>query len=136
MRIVTSVKKMQRTARQWRSRGLPIGFVLGPDADLWTGRLEWRTGPDWAWGVEGSIVRKGAQALGDAWVPGTPVPEDRTITFPVDHDQRAALTADWSPSPSWSLSLAAGGANVESRGNVNGNDAGGAYGSARATLRW
>jgi len=116
--------------------GFPTGYALGPDADQWWGRLEWRTGPDWSWGVEGSLIRKGAQRLGQAWQPGTPVPTKLTLHFPVDDDQRAALTADWSPSPSWSLSLAAGSATGESRGNIYRNDGNGVFGSAHATLRW
>ena len=86
--------------------------------------------------MEGSLIRKGAQPLGQAWQPGTPVPSRLTLTFPVDDDQRLSLTADWSPSPSWSFSAAAGTASGQSRGNVYRNDADGAYGAAHATLRW
>jgi len=51
-------------------------------------------------------------------------------------DQRAALTAEWSPSPSWTVSGVVGTAKVQALGNVVGHDTNGAYGSARATLRW
>jgi len=115
--------------------GFPIGFPLGPDVDQWSARLELRTNPDWTWGAEGSVVRKGPGRLGDAWQPGTPIPP-RTLGFPVEHDQRAAFTADWSPSPSWTLSVVAGTATVDNLGHVIGNDTSGAFGSARATLRW
>lgn len=116
--------------------GFPTGYALGPDADQWWGRLEWRSGPDWSWGLEGSLIRKGAQRLGEAWQPGTPVPTRLTLRFPVDDDQRLALTADWSPSPSWTLSAAAGSANGNSRGNIYRNDGSGVFGSGRATIRW
>ena len=115
--------------------GFPTGFLLGPDVDQWFGRFEWRWGAGWAWGLEGFNTRKGAIPLGQAWDPATPVP-DRALTFPVDQDLRGALTADWSPSPSWSVSVVAGEAHGTSRGHVVGDDQSGAYGSARATLRW
>src|SRR5205814_5026042 len=114
--------------------GFPTGYALGPDVDQWSGRFEWRWGAGWTWGLEGFDTRKGAGTLGESWVPGTPIPPE-TLTFPVDHDTRAALTAEWSPSPSWTLSGVAGTARVESRGNVVGADENGAYGSARAMLR-
>jgi hypothetical protein len=113
----------------------PIGYALGPDADQWSARLEWRPGSDWAWGVEGSVVRKGNQGLGQPWPPGTPVPTKFEFKFPTVSDRRAALTADWSPSPSWSVSMAGGSAYIEAPGTVL-DDAKGAFGSARATLRW
>jgi hypothetical protein len=115
--------------------GFPTGFALGPDVDQWSGRFEWRWGAGWTWGAEGFNTRKGAGTLGESWEPGTPIPSE-TLTYPVDHDTRAALTAEWSPSPSWTLAGVAGTARVESRGNVVGADQNGAYGSARATLRW
>jgi hypothetical protein len=115
--------------------GFPTGYVLGPDVDQWFGRFEWRWGAAWAWGFEALDTRHGATQLGDAWQPGTPVP-DRALTFPVEQDVRAAVTADWSPSPSWTASVVAGQAKGTTRGNVVGNDQSGVYGSARATLRW
>jgi len=115
--------------------GFPTGYYLGPDVDQWSGRFEWRWGAGWTWGVEGFATRKGAGALGESWQPGTPVP-NAVLTYPVDHDTRAAATAEWSPSPSWTVSGVVGQAKVEALGNVVGNDHSGAYGSARATLRW
>jgi hypothetical protein len=115
--------------------GFPTGYYLGPDVDQWSGRFEWRWGSSWAWGAEGFNTRKGAGPLGEAWQPGTPIPP-KTLTFPVDHDMRGAVTAEWSPSPSWTVSGAVGTARVVARGHVVGNDANGAYGLASATLRW
>ena len=115
--------------------GFPTGYYLGPDVDQWSGRFEWRWGASWTWGAEGFVTRKGVGPLGESWVPGTPI-APQTISAPVDHDQRAALTAEWSPSPSWSLAGVAGKATVEALGNVPGHDTNGVYGSARATLRW
>src|SRR5262249_57594166 len=109
--------------------------VRGGGVDEWLGGLEGRWGAGWTWGFEAFDTRKGATPLGQAWQPGTPVP-GRTLTYPVDQDVRAALTADWSPSPSWTVSVAAGEAHGTSRGHVVGDDQSGAYGSARATLRW
>jgi len=103
--------------------------------DQWSGRFEWRWGAGWTWGAEGFVTRKGAGPLGESWQPGTPI-APQTISYPVDHDQRAAVTAEWSPSPSWTVSGVAGTARVEALGNVVGADKNGAYGSARATLRW
>jgi hypothetical protein len=115
--------------------GFPTGYYLGPDVDQWSGRFEWRWGAGWTWGAEGFVTRKGVGTLGEVWPPGTPIPP-QTISYPVDHDTRAAVTAEWSPSPSWSVSGVVGRATVEALGNVVGNDTNGAYGSARATLRW
>ena len=115
--------------------GFPTGYDLGPDVDQWSGRFEWRWGAGWTWGVEGFQTRKGAGPLGEAWQPGTPIPSE-TLTFPVEHDTRAAVTAEWSPSPSWTVSGVLGTARVVARGHVVGDDVNGAWGSASATLRW
>jgi len=116
--------------------GFPTGFALGPDVDLWSGRLELRSGPNWAWGVEGSDARKGANQLGQPWLPGQPVPTKMTLTFPVEQDIRVSLTADWSPSPSVTLSGVAGTTQVKAHNHVPGDDVDGRFASARATLRW
>jgi hypothetical protein len=116
--------------------GFPTGYPLGPDVDRWTARLEWRPDAEWAWGLETSDIRKGAGRLGQAWQPGQPVPSRLVLGFPVDQDQRVALTADWSPSPSITLGAAGGTAKAQSRGNVNLDDADGAFATARASLRW
>ena len=116
--------------------GFPTGFPLGPDCDQFAARLEWRPDPAWAWGVEALIVRDGAQQLGDAWVPGDDVPSQMTLTSPFEKDQRVSLTADWSPSPSITVSASAGLAKVQSLGNVYGTDADGAIGRLQAALRW
>jgi len=115
--------------------GFPTGYYLGPDVDQWSGRFEWRWGAGWTWGAEAFTTRKGAGPLGEVWQPGTPIPP-QTLTSPVDHDMRAAVTAEWSPSPTWTVAGTVGTAKVEALGHVNGADQNGAYGSARATLRW
>jgi hypothetical protein len=115
--------------------GFPTGYYLGPDVDQWSGRFEWRWGAGWTWGAEGFVTRKGVGPLGESWQPGTPI-APQTISYPIDHDQRAAVTGEWSPSPSWSVSAVVGKATVQALGNVVGHDTNGAYGSARATLRW
>ena len=115
--------------------GFPTGYYLGPDVDQWSGRFEWRWGVGWTVGAEGFVTRKGLGPLGESWQPGTPVPP-RSITYPGDNDKRGAVTAEWSPSPSWSVSGVVGKASVEGLHNVVGNDTNGVYGSARASLRW
>ena len=115
--------------------GFPTGYYLGPDVDQWSGRFEWRWGAGWTLGAEGFVTRKGAGPLGESWQPGTPIPP-QGLTNPGDNDQRGAVTAEWSPSPSWSVSGVVGKATVESLDHVVGHDTNGAYGSARATLRW
>jgi hypothetical protein len=116
--------------------GFSTAFPLGPDVDLLSGRLEYRFDAAWTFGLEGSDARKGANQLGQAWQPGQPVPSTLVLTFPVEQDQRVALTADWSPSPSVSLSVAGGSARVTGLGHVPGVDTSGRFASARATLRW
>ena len=115
--------------------GFPTGYYLGPDVDQWSSRFEWRWGASWTWGAEGFVTRKGSGQLGESWPPGTPIPSE-VLSYPVDHDARAAVTAEWSPSPSLTVSGLVGTAKVEARGHVVGADHTGAYGSARATLRW
>jgi capsule assembly protein Wzi len=116
--------------------GFPTAFPLGPDVDLWSGRLEWRPDAAWAFGLEVSDARKGAILLGQAWKPGQPVPTRMPLTFPVEQGERVALTADWSPSPSLTLAVAGGNAQVHGLGHVPGDDANGRFASARATFRW
>ena len=116
--------------------GFSTAFLLGPDVDLWSGRLENRLSAAWTFGLEGSDARKGGNQLGQAWQPGQPVPTTLVLTYPVEQDVRVAVTADWSPSPSVTLSAAAGTAQVHGLGHVPGVDASGRFASARATLRW
>lgn len=116
--------------------GMPTGFPLGPDCDQFAGRLEWRPSSAWSLGLEGRFVRDGALQLGDAWQPGTPVPSTMVLTAPLEQDRTVLLTADWSPSPSVSVSLAGGLARVQALGHVIGNDTDGATGRVQAALRW
>jgi len=116
--------------------GFPTGFPLGPDVERLAARLEWRPDAAWAWGLEGVAVRKGVKRVGDAWEQGDPVPGRFALTEPIEEDRRVWLTADWSPSPSFSISAVAGFANVGSLGHVDGVDADGAFGRASAAFRW
>lgn len=116
--------------------GFATGFSLGPDVDQIAGRFEWRRGPAWTIGLEGSVTRKGSNELGQAWLPGQPVPQHQVLMAILDRDLRYGVTADWSPSPTVSLGATAGLADVTARGHVTGDDADGAYGNARATFRW
>ena len=116
--------------------GFPTAFPLGPDVDRLWARLGWRPDARWAFGIEGTDIRKGAGLLGQAWQPGQPVPTRLVLAFPVDQDKRVALTAGWSPSPSVSLSVAGGKASAHSRNHVYLDDANGVFASAAATLRW
>jgi hypothetical protein len=116
--------------------GFPTGSPLGPDADQWFARLEWRPNAEWAAGFETSNIRDGAGALGQAWQPGTPVPSRLVLQYPVEQDQRYALTLDWSPSPSVSLGASGGSAKIHALGHAVGTDTDGVFGTARATFRW
>ncbi len=116
--------------------GFPTGFPLGPDVDQTSGRLEWRPNAALALGLEGKYVRKGTNQLGQPWLPGQPVPAHQVLTSILDVDRRFSVTADWSPSPSLGLNVAAGSATGNARGHVAGNDASGAFVTTRATLRW
>lgn len=117
--------------------GFSLGFPLGPDVEQFTARLEARPSPAWGFGVEGAAVRKGAQPLGTAWRPGLPVPPDFDhLTYEITQDQRAALFADWSPSPSVSVSAAAGMTWVRHRAGVFDADTDGIHGRAQAAFRW
>ncbi len=116
--------------------GLPTGFFLGPDVDLWSGRLEWRRGAAWAFGAEGSAMRKGEGELGDFFVPGSGQTNNLVLSGILDQDTRGAFTADWSPSPALQLGVTAGFAQVKGLGHVDGRDESGAWGSSRCTVRW
>ena len=116
--------------------GLPTGFPLGPDVDQYSGRIEWRPNVAVAVGLEGSHVRKGANDVGESWLPGQPVSPHQVLSGIIDAAQRVGMTADWSPSPSLGLSAAGGSAKTTARDHMLGNDASGAFVTARATLRW
>lgn len=116
--------------------GYPTGFFLGPDVDLLSGRLEWRRDAAWAFGTEGSMMRKGESELGDYFVPGSGRTNNLVLTGALDQDTRGAMTVDWSPSPGLQVGVTAGYAQVKGREHVNGRDESGAYGSSRCTVRW
>lgn len=117
--------------------GFPIAFPLGADVEQFTARLEIRPSLAWGFGVEGRAVRKGSLPLGTAWQPGLPVPQDfGRLTGLIAQDQRAALFADWSPSPSLSFSAAGGFAWLHDRNHVRGADVDGAHGRVQAAFRW
>jgi hypothetical protein len=126
-----------RDGHDFLHAGFPTAYPLGPDVERFTARLELRPSPAWGYGVEGASVRKGAQPLGTAWRPGLPIPADFShLTYPIAQDQRAALFADWSPSPSITVSVAGGMTWLHDRGGVVGADADGISGRAQAAFRW
>lgn len=116
--------------------GMPTGFFLGPDVDLFAGRIEWTRGPEWRFGAEGSLARKGESELGDHFVIGSGRTNNLVLTGVLDQDTRAAVTADWSPSPALGLGATAGFAQVQGLGHVPGRDESGPYGSTRLRVRW
>lgn len=116
--------------------GLPTGFPLGPDVDRLTGRLGFSPEPDWTWALEGAFTRKGEGRLGEAYTPGTPVPDNLVLQGVLDRDLRAALAVDYSPSPALSLGLSAGYARVDGLGHAAARAASGPYGATRVLLRW
>ena len=129
---VYSVSQQQNYAHA----GFPTGFPVGPDCDQVAARLDWRPSPDWNWSIDWLVVRDGTQQIGDAFQPGDPVPSSTAITTPLEREQRIALTADWSPSPSVTLSAAAGLSKIESLGHVSLNNTDGAIGRVQFSLRW
>ncbi|MEQ1833074.1 MAG: hypothetical protein ABL977_08450, partial [Candidatus Eisenbacteria bacterium] len=115
--------------------GFPVGAALGPDADRFYARLEWRPSLAWAAGVEGSNTRQGSGVLGQPGPSGPPVPA-RLISYPFEQDRRYAVTFDVSPSPSFTLSAAVGSGVVSWQPENAGPGTDGVFGSMRATLRW
>lgn len=116
--------------------GMPTGFPLGPDVDRLSGRLAFTPEPDWTWALEGSLTRKGEGRLGEAYVPGTPVPDNLRLQGVLDRDLRGSLSVDYSPSPGLRLGLTGGYARIEGLGHEAGREASGPFGATRATLRW
>lgn len=116
--------------------GLPTGFPLGPDVDRLNGRLEYRTSPEWAFGLEGAFTRKGEGRLGQYYVPGSGAVNNLVLSGVLDQDARAAGTLDYSPAAGLQLGATAGWARVKALAHVFGNDESGAYGETRVTLRW
>ncbi len=113
--------------------GYSTAFPPGPDVERVNARLEWRTGPDAAFGIEGARTRKGEGALGQPWVAGAPT--STALTGVVERDTRVALTADWSPAPGLDAGLVLGTADVRAKGHVAGTDASGAFGQLRVRVR-
>ena len=116
--------------------GYSTAFALGPDVDRASARIERRASPEWAFGVEGALTRKGESALGDAYEPGTPFVDRLVLTGVIDSDTRAAATADWSPAPGLVAGVTAGWARVTALGHAKGADESAPFGSTRLTLRW
>jgi hypothetical protein len=122
-------------AHDFAFAGMPTGYPLGPDARQLYARLAWDRGADWAFTLEGTLADKGEAWLGDAWIPGAPVPDNGFVGV-VEHDRRAALGADWSPGAGLSLGGSLGWARLTALGHVSGRDERGLYGATRCTLRW
>src|SRR5262249_12726287 len=95
--------------------GFPTGDPLGPRAERFSRRVEWRPAAEGSVAVTGADTRKGGQPLGLAWHPGQPIPP-RVLTLPVAQDQRIAFDLAWSPSPSLSLEASGGSAQQSFRG--------------------
>jgi hypothetical protein len=116
--------------------GLPTGFPLGPDVDRLNGRLECRTGPEWALGLEGTFTRKGDSWLGDYYVPGSGHVNNLYLHGVIDADKRIAGTADYAPAPGLAVGVTAGWARVDALRHVAGDDRRGGFLATRLTLRW
>lgn len=116
--------------------GLPTGFPLGPDVDRLAGRIAYMPESDWTWALETSFTRKGTGRLGEAYVPGTPVPDNLVLQGVIDRDLRSALSVDYSPSPGLQLGLTGGYAQVTGLGHDAARESSGVFGATRATLRW
>lgn len=117
--------------------GMPTGFPPGPDVERLNARLEYRPGPDFAFGVEGALTRKGEGWLGEFYVPGSGrVYNNLALTGTVDADARGALTADWSPARGLVAGVTAGWSRVTALNHIAGADPGGGWLETRFTLRW
>ena len=116
--------------------GLPTGFPLGPDVDRVNGSLDWRPSPEWCVGTEGSFRRKGEGVLGEFYVPGSGRVNNLVLSGVLDVDARGGLRVDWSPAPGLEAGITGGWARATARNHVAGDDASGAYGQSRFTLRW
>jgi hypothetical protein len=58
------------------------------------------------------------------------------LSSPWEREQRATFTADWSPSPSVTLSAALGYSKILSLNHVELDDTDGTNGRVQAALRW
>ena len=116
--------------------GVSTAFPLGPDVDRLNGRLEWRSGPEWAFGIEGAFQRKGEGELGEYYVPGSGPVNNLVLSGILDIDSRAATTVDYSPAPGLVAGLTLGMARVTNLNHELGDDPHGVYGQTRFTVRW
>ena len=116
--------------------GMPTGFPLGPDVDRVNGSLECRPAPEWAVGIEGSFTRKGEGALGEFYVPGSGRVNNLVLSGVLDVDARGALRVDWSPAPGLEAGVTGGWAKATALRHVAGENASGAYGQSRFSVRW
>lgn len=90
--------------------GRPLGFVDGPDTELWAGRLKLDPAAAWSLGLDADLLRRGEGTLGESWDNSTPLDpwSGATLTGTVESTIRVIPSVSWIPRDNVYLRVGAG----------------------------
>jgi len=100
--------------------GFPLGFVLGPDAQILWGAVEYELGANWQFQVAADWRRKGEGQVGDPWLPSDGEVDASAFSGVVEEETRVAATVAYSPARWLTVQATVGWSEVENEGNVAG----------------
>jgi hypothetical protein len=131
--------------RDFAHRGLPIGFVLGPDSEALSFWISLDTAKDRSFEIEADVSRKGEGTIGQAWCPSDYVSENcaacgkadaSVLSGVVERTARLVARATWFPRDNFLASLGLGVTTVRSENHVQGKDRTYPVIEARLRARW
>lgn len=96
----------------------PLGYVLGPDAQLLVGQVSLEWGANWELRVRGEYRRKGEGSLGDPWLKEDGEVDASVFQGVVEKEVRVGGAILYSPSRSLELSASVGTSGIENRDHV------------------
>ncbi len=94
--------------RSYVAQDLPLGFPTGPDSRRFRTRVSLDPNPDWQLSAIAARTDAGEEGLGDAFVPGQPVPDVATLAGTVERTRTLEGVLRWWPAGGVDLSLRAG----------------------------
>jgi hypothetical protein len=102
------------------AQDLPLGFPTGPDSRRFRTRVTWDPDADWQLTAIAARTDAGVEGLGDAFLPGQPVPDVATLAGTVERTRTLEGVLRWWPAGGVDLSLRAGREWIENANHVAG----------------
>lgn len=91
--------------RAYAAGGVPLGLPTGPGSRRLRARVAWDPGVAWQAGLVATRTETGREGLGDAFVPGGPVPDPASLAGPVERTESLEGFVRWWPATGADLSL-------------------------------